>query len=65
MTTPDDNSSWEREVGDELERRARHLHEKPLDLSSVKGKAMDIRRKRRAAVAGGLLAAAAVIVPVA
>ena len=70
MNTPDDintpkHDTWEGEMGDEFERRVRHLHETPLDLSSVKGKAMDIRRKRRVAVAGGILAAAAVIVPVA
>ncbi len=56
---------WEGEMSDEFDRRVRDLHEAPLDLSSVKGKAMHIRRKRRAAVAGGILAAAAVIVPIA
>lgn len=71
MNTPDDNTdnrdngTWESEMGDEFERRVRNLHEAPLDLSSVKGKAMKIQRNRRAAIAGGILAAAAVIVPVA
>ncbi len=70
MKTPDDtpdneNGTWESEMGDEFERRVRDLHEAPLDLSSVKGKAMKIRNRRRAAVAGGVLAAAAVLVPVA
>lgn len=67
MRTPEhhDDSRWEGEVGDALERRVRDLHEAPLDLDAVKGRARTIRTKRRAAVAGGLLAAAAVIVPVA
>lgn len=65
MKTPDDHSTWEIEMGDEFERRVRNLHEAPIDLSSVKGTAMTIRRKRRVALAGGILAAAAVIVPVA
>ena len=65
MTTPDHQSSWEREMGEALGSRVRGLHEAPLDLDSVKGTAMKIRTRRRAAVAGGLLAAAAVIVPVA
>jgi len=66
MNSPDnENGTWESEMGDEFERRVRDLHEAPLDLSSVKGKAMNIRFKRRAALAGGVLAAAAVIVPVA
>lgn len=63
--TPDENSTWESEMGDEFERRVRDLHEAPIDLGSVKGKAMKIQRNRRAAIAGGILAAAAVIVPVA
>ena len=70
MNPPDDtdtpkHGTWESEMGEEFERRVRHLHETPLDLSSVKGKAKSIRLRRRAAVAGGILAAAAVIVPVA
>ena len=60
-----DRPDWETELSDGLERRVRGLHEAPLTLEHVKGKAMNIRRKRRAAVAGGILAAAAVIVPVA
>lgn len=67
MKTPEhpDDPHWESEMGDELERRVRDLHEATLDLGSVKDRARTIRTKRRAAVAGGLLAAAAVIVPVA
>ena len=61
------NSSdpWESEMSREFDKRVRDLHEAPLTLDNVKGKAMTIRRNRRIAVAGGILAAAAVIVPVA
>lgn len=56
---------WESEMTSEFDRRVRDLHEAPLTLEHVKGKAMNIQRTRRVAVAGGILAAAAVIVPVA
>lgn len=56
---------WESEMSDEFERRVRDLHEAPLDLSSVKGKAMHIKRKRQAIAAGTVLAVAAAIVPIA
>ena len=65
MKTPDDHTTWEREMGETFERRVRDLHETPHDLSAVKGRAVSIRRRRRAAIAGGILAAAAVIVPIA
>ncbi|WP_170286072.1 hypothetical protein [Nocardioides rubriscoriae] len=60
-----DSDPWESEMTSEFDRRVRDLHEAPLTLEHVKGKAITIQRKRRAAVAGGILAAAAVLVPVA
>lgn len=67
QTSNNDNDSepWESEMTSEFDRRVRDLHEAPLTLDTVKGRAMNIQRKRRAAVAGGILVAAAVIVPVA
>lgn len=62
---PTDDSAWESAMSRDFDARVRDLHEAPLDLASVKGKAMTIQRNRRIAVAGGVLAAAAVIVPVA
>ncbi|MFB9313676.1 hypothetical protein [Nocardioides plantarum] len=64
---PDNSSSdpWGDEMTSEFDRRVRDLHEAPLTLDQVKGKAVTIKNKRRAAVAGAVLAAAAVIVPVA
>lgn len=62
-TTPKD--PWEREMSSEFERRVRDLHEAPLDLSHVKGKAMNIKRKRQAYVAAGVAAVAAAVVPIA
>jgi hypothetical protein len=59
------NDPWETEMSRTFDRRVRDLHEAPLNLDQVKGKAVRIRRNRRIAVAGGVLAAAAVIVPVA
>ena len=55
---------WETEMSREFDQRVRDLHEAPLNLDRVKGKAGRIRRNRRLAVAGGVLAAAAVIVPI-
>ncbi len=48
----------------EFDQRVRDLHEAPLTLDRVKGKAGRIRRTRRLVAAGGALAAAAVIVPI-
>jgi hypothetical protein len=56
---------WEGAMSSEFDRRVRHLHEAPLSLESVKGKAVSIRRRRRAVAAGAVLATAAVITPVA
>lgn len=56
---------WEGEMATEFDRRVRDLHEAPLTLDQVRGRATRIRRNRRAAVAGAVLAAAAVVVPVA
>lgn len=47
-----------RELGETLHRRADALHDTPLDLMDVRGRATTIRRRRHAAV--GLAAAAAV-----
>ena len=55
---------WEGEMSTEFDRRVRDLHEAPLTLDQVRGKAVTIQRRRRAAVAGSILAAAAVVVPV-
>ena len=49
----------------DFDARVRDLHEAPLDLDSVKGKAHKIKRNRRAAVAGGILGVAAIITPIA
>lgn len=49
----------------DFDARVRDLHEAPLDIGSVKGKAHQIKRNRRAAVAGGILGVAAVITPIA
>ncbi len=59
------NDPWETEMSRTFDQRVRDLHEAPLSLDQVKGKATRIRRTRRAAVAGGVLATAAMIVPVA
>ena len=58
------NDPWETEMSRTFDQRVRDLHEAPLSLDQVKGKAVRIRRNRRIAVAGGIVAAAAVIVPV-
>ncbi len=58
------NDPWEDEMSRTFDQRVRDLHEAPLSLDQVKGKAVRIRRNRRMAVAGGIVAAAAVIVPV-
>ena len=60
----DHTDPWETEMSREFDQRVRDLHEAPLTLDQVKGKAGRIRRTRRVAVAGGVLAAAAVIVPI-
>lgn len=60
----DHTDPWETEMSREFDQRVRDLHEAPLTLDHVKGKAGRIRRTRRLAVAGGTLAAAAVIVPI-
>ena len=60
----DHTDPWETEMSREFDQRVRDLHEAPLTLDQVKGKAGRIRRTRRLAVAGGALAAAAVIVPI-
>jgi hypothetical protein len=56
---------WETEMSRTFDHRVRDLHEAPLTLDHVKGRAIKIRRTRRVAAAGGILAAAAVIIPVA
>ena len=58
------NDPWEAEMSRTFDRRVHDLHEAPLSLDQVKGRAVRIRRNRRIAVAGGIVAAAAVIVPV-
>lgn len=55
---------WETEMSREFDHRVRDLHEAPLTLDRVKGRAGRIRRTRRLVAAGGALAAAAVIVPI-
>jgi hypothetical protein len=60
-----DDTAWESAMSRDFDARVRDLNEAPLDLDSVKGKAMTIRRNRRVAVAAGVLATAAVAVPVA
>ena len=65
MNNERDDTTWESAMSRDFDARVRDLNEAPLDLTSVKGKAMTIRRNRRMAVAGGVLAAAAVIIPVA
>jgi hypothetical protein len=62
-TNPD--TAWEEAMSRDFDARVRDLHEAPLDISSVKGKAGKIKRNRRAAVAGGILGVAAIITPVA
>lgn len=55
-----------RELGETLHRRADGLHDTPLDLGDVRGRALAIRRRRRAAVAlAAAGAVAAVVLPVA
>jgi hypothetical protein len=51
-----------RRLGETLHRRADALHDTPLDLTDVRGRATSIRRRRRAVV--GVAAAAAVAVVV-
>ncbi len=60
----DHTGPWETEMSREFDQRVRDLHEAPLTLDHVKGRAGRIRRTRRLAAAGGALAAAAVIVPI-
>lgn len=62
---PDDGTeAWESAMSRDFDARVRDLHEAPLDLEHVRGKAMAIQRNRRIAVAGGVLAVAAVVTPV-
>ena len=63
-TTPDE-AAWEEAMSRDFDVRVRDLHEAPLDVSTVKGKARKIKRNRRAAVAGGILGVAAIVTPVA
>jgi len=60
-TNPD--RPWEEAMSRDFDARVRDLHEAPLDVMSVKGKAHKIRRNRRAAVAGGILGVAAIVTP--
>lgn len=60
-----DDNVWESAMSRDFDARVRNLHEAPLTLDDVKGKAGSIRRRRRTAVATGVLATAAVIVPAA
>ena len=60
-----DNTAWEEAMSRDFDARVRDLHEAPLDISSVKGKAHKIKRNRRAAVAGGILGVAAIVTPIA
>ncbi len=57
------DAAWEDAMSREFDARVRDLHEAPLDVDSVKGKARTIRRNRRAAVAGGVLGVAAIVTP--
>lgn len=65
--TPDnsDSSAWEEAMSRDFDARVRDLHEAPLDIDSVKGKAHTIKRNRRAAVAGGIVGVAAIVTPIA
>jgi len=67
MNYPNDpknnDSAWEEAMSRDFDARVRDLHEAPLDISSVKGKAVKIKRNRRAAVAGGILGVAAIATP--
>ncbi|WP_322937003.1 TolB-like translocation protein [Nocardioides bizhenqiangii] len=60
-----DESAWEVAMSRDFDARVRDLHEAPLDITSVKGKAHKIKRNRRAAVAGGVLGVAAIVTPIA
>ena len=51
------------ELGRELHHRVDRMHDTPLDLAGVQGKARAIRRTRRALAAGGAALAVAVVVP--
>lgn len=53
------------QLGRELHQRVGGMHDAPLTLADVKGKAGSIRRNRRIATAAGIAAAVAIIVPVA
>jgi hypothetical protein len=59
------NAAWEEAMSRDFDARVRDLHEAPLDVDTVKGKAHRIRRNRRAAVAGGILGVAAIVTPIA
>lgn len=61
----DSDAAWEVAMSRDFDARVRDLHEAPLDVESVKGRARTIRRNRRAAVAGGVLGIAAIVTPIA
>ena len=65
MTKDHNPDDLESQVGRELHHRVDGLHQAPLSLDDVKGRAGSIRRNRRLATAAGIVAAVAVIVPVA
>lgn len=60
-----ENDTWEREMSSEFERRVRDLHEAPLTLDQIRGRAGSIKRRRAGMVVAGVLATAALITPVA
>lgn len=62
MNTRDD---LERELGEQLHRQVAGLHDSPLALADVKGRARTIRRNRRLAAGAGVAAALLVVVPTA
>lgn len=60
------DKGWESAMSRDFDARVRDLHESPLELADIKGRATSIRRRRRAAVVGAVAAATvAVIVPTA
>ena len=61
----DHDDPWEAEMSRTFDQRVRDLHESPLTLEHVKGKAKRIRRTRRVAATAAGVAVAAVIIPIA